>query len=86
MGPSFTSQTHLDRKNVTEHLSTREIFESAARFGGETLKRLVLLGSAVSVLNMFEDTSREGKPYTEKNWNPVFTHLAWWIQRRNPRF
>jgi hypothetical protein len=31
----------------------------------------VLLGSAVSVLNSFEDLSTEGKPYTEKDWNPV---------------
>lgn len=35
------------------------------------MKRLVLLGSAVSVLNPFEDTSTEGKVYTEKDWNPV---------------
>ena len=53
------------------NLSTREIFESAARFGGNTLKRLVLLGSAVSTINPFEDMSREGKAYTEKDWNPV---------------
>lgn len=58
-------------KKTDQSFSTREIFESAARFGGETLKRLVLLGSAVSVFNPFEDTSREGGVYTEKDWNPV---------------
>ena len=31
----------------------------------------MLLGSAVSVLSSFEDMTKEGKPYTEKDWNPV---------------
>lgn len=35
------------------------------------MKRFVLLGSAVSVLDSFEDLSREGRPYTKKDWNPV---------------
>lgn len=51
--------------------STTEILKAAHRHGGPALKRFVLLGSAVSVLNSFEDMSREGKPYTEKDWNPV---------------
>lgn len=50
---------------------TAEILKSAHRYGGKYLKRLVLLGSAVSVLNSFEDITREGSPYTEKSWNPV---------------
>jgi hypothetical protein len=50
---------------------TTEILKSAHRHGGTTLKRFVLLGSAVSVLNSFEDITCEGRPYTEKDWNPV---------------
>ncbi|KAL6901183.1 hypothetical protein GGI43DRAFT_404219 [Trichoderma evansii] len=50
---------------------TTEILKSGHRYGGASLKRFVLLGSAVSVLNSYEDITREGKPYTEKNWNPV---------------
>lgn len=53
------------------HFRTTEILKAAHQHGGTTLKRFVLLGSAVSVLNSFEDMSREGKPYTEKDWNPV---------------
>ena len=37
------------------------------------MKRFVLLGSAVSVLNSHEDITTEGQPYTEKDWNPVWT-------------
>lgn len=51
---------------------TTEILKSAHHYGGLTLKRFVLLGSAVSVLNSFEDITREGRPYTEKDWNPVW--------------
>ena len=51
---------------------TTQILESAHRHGGTALKRFVLLGSAVSVLNSFEDMSREGRPYTEQDWNPVY--------------
>lgn len=50
---------------------TTEILKAAHQHGGTALKRFVLLGSAVSVLNSFEDMSREGNPYTEKDWNPV---------------
>jgi hypothetical protein len=35
------------------------------------LRRFVLLASAVEILNSFEDLSKPGKPYTEKDWNPV---------------
>ncbi|KFY71710.1 hypothetical protein V499_08112 [Pseudogymnoascus sp. VKM F-103] len=50
---------------------TTEILKSAHHHGGANLKRFVLLGSAVSVLNSFEDITQEGRPYTEKDWNPV---------------
>jgi hypothetical protein len=50
---------------------TTEILKSAHQYGGPSLRRFVLLASAVEVLNSFEDITREGKPYTEKDWNPV---------------
>lgn len=43
----------------------------AHELGGSRLKRLVLLGSAVAVLNSFEDASVDTKNYTEDDWNPV---------------
>ncbi|KAI9934613.1 hypothetical protein ASPWEDRAFT_71380 [Aspergillus wentii DTO 134E9] len=55
---------------------TTEILKAANNYGGDSLKRFVLLGSAVSVLDSFEDLSREGKPYTEKDWNPVTAEQA----------
>ncbi|RAQ42696.1 hypothetical protein AFGD_010110 [Aspergillus flavus] len=57
-------------------MGTTQILESAHRQGGTSLKRFVLLGSAVSVLNSFEDMSREGRPYTEEDWNPVTAEQA----------
>ena len=47
------------------------IIKAAHELGGKQIKRFVLLGSSVSIGNSFEDTSKEGKPYTEKDWNPV---------------
>jgi hypothetical protein len=47
------------------------ILNSAHKFAGPNLKRVVLLGSAVSVLDSFQDMSVAGKNYTEKDWNPV---------------
>ncbi|GJP88382.1 hypothetical protein CBS63078_6696 [Aspergillus niger] len=55
---------------------TTQILESAHQHGGSALKRFILLGSAVSVLDSFEDMSREGRPYTEKSWNPVTAQQA----------
>ncbi|KAF4962164.1 hypothetical protein FSARC_9738 [Fusarium sarcochroum] len=52
------------------------IMESAHKLAGPTLKRIVLLGSAVSVLNTFEDKTKAGKPYTEDDWNPVTRQYA----------
>jgi hypothetical protein len=39
--------------------------------GGPQVKRVVLLGSAVSVLDSFQDMSVAGADYTEEDWNPV---------------
>ncbi|KAK3077639.1 hypothetical protein LTS18_009696, partial [Coniosporium uncinatum] len=50
---------------------TTRIIESAHKFGGSNIKRFILLGSAVAVLNSFEDLSREGKPYNKSDWNPA---------------
>lgn len=47
------------------------MLKSAHNYGGTSLRRFVLLGSAVSVLNSFEDITREGHPYNENDWNPV---------------
>ncbi|GAB1206202.1 hypothetical protein APSETT445_004884 [Aspergillus pseudonomiae] len=62
-------------------MGTTQILESAHCHGGTALKRFVLLGSAVSVLNSFEDMSREGRPYTEQDWNPVTATQA--IERQD---
>jgi hypothetical protein len=39
--------------------------------GGPQVKRFVLLGSSVSVLDSFQDVSVAGADYTEEDWNPV---------------
>ncbi|GFG00990.1 putative uncharacterized oxidoreductase C513.07 [Aspergillus lentulus] len=49
---------------------TTEMLKSAHNYSGTSLRRFVLLGSAVSVLNSFEDITREGHPYNENDWNP----------------
>ena len=57
---------------MTDNLSsTTNLIECAHKLGGNSIKRFVLLGSAVAVLNSFEDLSRVGKDYTEEDWNPV---------------
>ncbi|KAE8385372.1 NAD dependent epimerase/dehydratase [Aspergillus alliaceus] len=63
-------------------MGTMEILKAAHHYGGSDLKRFVLLGSAVSVLNSFEDLSREGVPYTERSWNPVTAEQA--IEKNDP--
>ena len=50
---------------------TRGLFQAAHKHAGETLKRFVLLGSAVAVLDSFEDSNVTGRDYTEKDWNLV---------------
>ncbi|KAF9887795.1 hypothetical protein FE257_009601 [Aspergillus nanangensis] len=62
-------------------MGTTEILKAAKNYGSESLKRFILLGSAVSVLNSFEDMTKEGKPYTEKDWNPVTAEQA--IERKD---
>ena len=47
------------------------ILQSANTHGGHQLRRFVLLGSAVAILNSFENMTTSGRPYTEKDWNPV---------------
>lgn len=52
-------------------ISTLGLLESAHRLGGERLKRFVLLGSSVSVMNSFARDDEKGRDYTEDDWNPV---------------
>lgn len=47
------------------------VLNSAHQLGGSNIKRFVLLGSAVAVLDSFNDTGSAGPDYTEKDWNPV---------------
>merc|ERR1712187_247545 len=72
------------RKEMIEpaEMGTTEILKAAKYYGGLSLKRFILLGSAVSVLNSFEDLAKEGRPYTEKDWNPVTAEQA--VQRSDP--
>ncbi|KAJ5601197.1 NAD dependent epimerase/dehydratase [Penicillium lagena] len=64
-------------------IGTTEILKAAHHHGGTVLKRFILLGSAVSVLNSFEDESREGKRYTEKDWNPTQVTAEQAIERKD---
>ncbi|RDK46661.1 hypothetical protein M752DRAFT_305865 [Aspergillus phoenicis ATCC 13157] len=68
---SSTTTSYLySRRAPIQKFRTTEILRAAHHFGGPSLRRFVLLGSAVSVLNSFEDLPRQGRPYTEKDWNP----------------
>ncbi|KAB8224475.1 hypothetical protein BDV33DRAFT_199510 [Aspergillus novoparasiticus] len=60
----------------TAVLGVTEILGSAHRHGGMDLKRFVLLSSAGTILNSFEDLTRPGHPYTEKDWNPITAQQA----------
>jgi hypothetical protein len=51
---------------------------SVHEFGGPQVKRFVLLGSAVAVLDSNQDITVAGKPYTEKDWNPVRPRFQCW--------
>jgi hypothetical protein len=64
----YINQMEFPINSVTR---TTGLIECAHRLGGTKLKRFVLLGSAVAVLNSFEDLSIAGKDYTEEDWNPV---------------
>ncbi|KAE9368254.1 NAD(P)-binding protein [Stipitochalara longipes BDJ] len=50
---------------------TMELIKSVHEYGGPQVKRFVLLGSAVAVLDSSQDISIAGKDYTESDWNPV---------------
>jgi nucleoside-diphosphate-sugar epimerase len=56
---------------LTTKTRTVGLLNSAHKFGGSKLKRVVVLGSAVSCLDSFQDPSVAGKDYTERDWNPV---------------
>jgi UDP-glucose 4-epimerase len=49
--------------------------KAAHELGGPQIKRFVLLGSAVAVLDSGQDISVAGKDYTEEDWNPVRTFI-----------
>jgi len=49
--------------------------KAAHDLGGPQIRRFVLLGSAVAVLDSGQDVSVSGKDYTEKDWNPVGTFI-----------
>ena len=59
--------------NMTRTIS---LLDCAHRLGGPKLKRFVLLGSAVAILNSFEDLSLAGRDYTEDDWNPVQYNIS----------
>ncbi|KAJ3533230.1 hypothetical protein NM208_g648 [Fusarium decemcellulare] len=77
---NFVIVTDFTTAKPFDHL-TREMLKSAQDYGGAELKRFALLGSAVAVLNSFQDVTKEGKPYTEKDWNPVTAEQA--IERKD---
>ncbi|KAE8138627.1 hypothetical protein BDV38DRAFT_281929 [Aspergillus pseudotamarii] len=80
----FTSQRPLNalfEDDIQKDIIEPAVMGSAHHHGGTSPKRFVLLGSAVSVLNSFEDMSREGHPYTEEDWNPVTAKQA--IERQD---
>ncbi|PWY81748.1 NAD dependent epimerase/dehydratase [Aspergillus sclerotioniger CBS 115572] len=72
------------QKEVIEpaEMGTTEILKATHEYGGPTIKRFIILSSAVAVMNSFEDLTKEGKPYTEKDWNPVTAEQA--IERHDP--
>jgi hypothetical protein len=51
---------------------TLGLLETAHKFGGARLKRFVVLGSAVAVLNSYmEAEGTRSRDYDEDDWNPV---------------
>jgi hypothetical protein len=54
---------------------TTELMKAAHELGGQQIKRFVLLGSAVAVLDSGQDITVAGKDYTEEDWNPVRSAL-----------
>ena len=64
----------LTAVNVVD-IRTLGVLESAHRLGGERLKRFVLLGSSVAVMNSFAREDEKGRDYDEEDWNPVCDFL-----------
>ena len=64
---SFEVSTGVDVVDI----STLGILESAHRLGGKRLKKFVLLGSSVAVMNSFAREDEKGRDYVEGDWNPV---------------
>ena len=60
----------LSGVNVVD-VSTLGVLESAHRLGGKRLKRFVLLGSSVAVMDSFAREDEKGRDYDEEDWNPV---------------
>ena len=52
-------------------ISTLGLLESAHKLGGKRMKRFVLLGSSVSIMDSFARDDEKGRDYTEEDWNPV---------------
>ena len=56
--------------NVVD-VSTLGVLESAHKLGGKRLKKFVLLGSSVAVMDSFAREDVKGRDYVEEDWNPV---------------
>jgi hypothetical protein len=56
--------------NVVD-VSTLGVLESAHKLGGKRLKKFVLLGSSVAVIDPFAREDEKGRDYVEEDWNPV---------------
>ena len=64
---SWESLTGVDIVDI----STLGVLESAHRLGGKRLKRFILLGSSVAVMDSFAREDKKGRDYIEEDWNPV---------------
>lgn len=53
------------------NVSTLGVLESAHKLGGKRLKKIVLLGSSVAVIDSFAREDEKGRDYVEEDWNPV---------------
>lgn len=48
------------------------LLECCSKYGGERLKRFILMGSTSAIENTLRDESKPvEKPYSEEDWNPV---------------
>ena len=70
IGFAEVSYVFLTGVNVVD-ISTLGLLESAHKLGGKRLKRFVLLGSSVSIMDSFARDDKKGRDYTEEDWNPV---------------